>query len=267
LSYVAWILPILALVAATPPPGPVATGLPTHWHWARIVGLSHWHACAAGDTLAGLAARYGVEAAPLGRANRFPIDAPLPTGTRVWVGDARIVPGRTGSGILVNLPEGRLDVVLDGRHRASWPVTIGAADWPTPTGRFRLQAPVRDPAWHVPAAIRAEFARHGRALPAVVPPGPGNPLGGVWMGLGHDSLGIHAATGGTGGRGSHGCLRLAPAHAWQLAAWWRPNLTVDIVHVSRKRLLKGGVTWVERHPDPYGPIGQGQDACGVPIRE
>jgi L,D-transpeptidase ErfK/SrfK len=197
---------------------------------------------------------------------------------RVWVGDARITPGHPGSGILVNLPERRLDVVLDGGHRASWPVTIGAPDWQTPTGRFVLGKPVRDPSWQVPASIRAEFARHGRQLPAVVPPGPGNPLGSLWMGLGRDNLGIHAAPGERTVHGSHGCLRLAPAHAWQLAAWWRPGLVVDVVYQREKRLTIQGTHWVEVHSDPYGrmpvpPHGQPldvgaiwRDAVGLPLR-
>jgi L,D-transpeptidase ErfK/SrfK len=259
LAAVLWALGMGAV--AMPPPA----DLPSPWHWERLVGLSHWHTSQSDETLRELARRYDVPAGALATVNRWPLDASLPPGSRVWVGDARIQPGRPGSGLLVNLPERRLDVILDGRHRASWPVTIGAPDWPTPTGRYVLAAPVRDPAWQVPASIRAEFARHGRVLPALVPPGPGNPLGGVWLGLGAANLGIHAAPGANTVHGSHGCLRLAPPHAWQLAAWWRPGLTVDIVRVTEKRLSEQGRLWCERHADPYRAGAGDGDALGVPL--
>jgi L,D-transpeptidase ErfK/SrfK len=273
---------LMPCVVVAAPGDAQAAGLPAPWHWDRIVGLSHWHTCQPGDTLRDLADRYGVEVGPLGRVNRWPVDGPIPAGSRVWVGDARIRPIRPGSGLLINLPEGRLDVVLDGKHQASWPITIGAPDWPTPVGRFTLEPPVRDPSWHVPASIRTEFARHGRSLPPVVPPGPGNPLGIVWMGLGRDSLGIHAAPGPRTIHGSHGCLRLAPEHAWQLALWWRPGLRVDIVYQREKRLTTPNGAWLEVHPDPYGRMAfppamsddagkrevaaVRQDALGLPIR-
>lgn len=256
---------VLLTLLAEAHPTPTA-GLPAPWRWDRITGLSHWHHARMGETLRRLADRYGVAAHRLGIVNRWPLDTPLPAGSRVWIGDLRIVPGRPGSGLLVNLPEQRLDVVLDGRLRASWPVAIGAPDWPTPTGHFRLAPPQRDPTWLVPPRIRAEFARQGRPLPARVVAGPGNPLGRVWLGLmGSEGVGIHAAPGPGAGHGSHGCLRLSPDAAMQLAAWWRPGLAVDVVDLPVKIFQDRGRRWCERHPDPYRTDGSDAEAIGIPL--
>lgn len=259
-----------------------AWALPAPWHWQTIVGIGFPYESPVETSWEAIGDRFGLSPKRLAAANGAHWQDPLPAGRSVWISDQRIIPGRPGSGALINVPEGRLDIVLDGLHAGSWPVAVGNADWPTPLGRFALGKPLWQPAWHVPASIRAKAARQGRPLPAWVPPGPANPLGEVWMPLGDSGVGLHGTPADTRWvdlQDSHGCLRLAPDHAQAVAALWRPGMTVDVVYERAKVCRFNGGTYLEVHPDPYlraprppAALGSGsvlrwlwQSACGVPL--
>ena len=98
----------------------------------------------------------------------------------------------------------------DGDRVFAYPIAVGRATWQTPAGTFTVVRKEENPAWHVPASIRAESARAGHPLPLVVAPGPQNPLGQFWIGLSLAGIGIH----GTPAQSSiyqattHGCIRL-----------------------------------------------------------
>jgi len=74
------------------------------------------------------------------------------------------------------------------------------------TGKTKISRMVLDPAWAPPAAVRRDNPR----LPAVVPPGPNNPLGVAVLVLGDGRYGIHGTnrpeTIGTDA--SYGCFRM-----------------------------------------------------------
>ncbi|MBC7543199.1 MAG: L,D-transpeptidase [Candidatus Sericytochromatia bacterium] len=235
-------------------PAQVGT-LPSPWQWRTISGHGFAYTVRQSLTLKVLAEAYDLSARQLAVGNAWPLDLPLPVGSRVWLSDQRIVPGRSGSGGLVNIPEGRFDLVLDGVHVGSWPVSIGTRHWPTPIGRFPLGRPVWHPAWLVPRTIRAESLRQGHPLPVQVPPGPLNPLGDVWLALGRSGVGLHGMPSDPGrwpdAAMSHGCLRMAPSAVRQVAAKWRPGLWVDVTYVRVKSLQIQGEGFVEVHPDPY----------------
>lgn len=247
--WLAWFLVGLWVIGARP-----AAALPSPWQWRTIVGVGFAHVPPAETTWLALAERFDVSPRHLALAHGSdPLD-PVPAGTRLWISDQRFQPWRPDSGGLINLPEGRFDLVLDGIHVGSWPVAIGTRDWPTPLGRFPLQQPVWQPTWYVPESMRAAAARQGRTLPRQVPPGPANPLGEVWMGLGPGRIGLHGTPADTRWAelaGSHGCLRLAPAHARAVASLWRPGLMVDIVYERAKLGRHDGHQYLEVHPDPY----------------
>jgi L,D-transpeptidase ErfK/SrfK len=72
---------------------------------------------------------------------------------------------------------------------------------------------VKDPVWRPSAALRKDhFDDNGEQLPAVVKPGPDNPLGKFELTLGWRSYLIHGTNKpyGVGLRSSHGCIRLYP---------------------------------------------------------
>ena len=66
----------------------------------------------------------------------------------------------------------------------TYPMSIGRMDWETPLGRTKIISKVRNPAWYVPASVRAEHAADGDPLPRIVPAGPNNPLGAHALRLG-----------------------------------------------------------------------------------
>jgi L,D-transpeptidase ErfK/SrfK len=93
------------------------------------------------------------------------------------------------------------------------PIGIGKAGWSTPQGVTSVVSHVKDPIWRPSAALRKDhFNDNGEQLPAVVKPGPDNPLGKFELTLGWPSYLIHGTNKpyGVGLRSSHGCVRLYP---------------------------------------------------------
>ena len=74
------------------------------------------------------------------------------------------------------------------------------------TGKTKISRKVLEPAWAPPAAVRKDNPK----LPAIVQPGPNNPLGAAVLVLGEGRYGIHgtnrAETIGTAA--SYGCFRM-----------------------------------------------------------
>lgn len=239
----------LSLLTARP-----AMALPAPWQWQTIVGIGFAHRTATETSWMELAEHFRLSPRQLARSHGCEPHDPVPAGSRLWISDQRLQPWRPGSGGLINLPEGRLDLVLDGIHVGSWPLAIGTKDWPTPLGRFPLLQPSWHPTWLVPPSIRQAHARRGHHLPHQVPPGPSNPLGEVWMALGQSGVGLHGTPTDTRWAdlaGSHGCLRLAPGDARAVAQLWRPGLSVDIVYERAKIGHYDQRRYLEVHPDPY----------------
>ncbi len=141
-------------------------------------------------------------------------------GTKVLIPHHYILPGEVRRGIVLNIPELRM-YFYPGNGKTppdrvyTFPVSIGRMDWKTPLGATKVIRKDRDPAWHPPATIRAEHARDGEILPAVIPGGaPDNPLGRFALRLGFPGYLIHGVderkTYGIGMRVTHGCIRMYP---------------------------------------------------------
>ena len=118
-----------------------------------------------------------------------------------------ITPRKVGPAIVVRRGSRRLLLYRGskpGRMRvvASFPVAVGQSAYPTPLGSFRIRTMTRNPWWYPPDRPWAEGAEP-------VPPGPGNPLGTRWMGVG-GGVGIHGTynSGSVGTAASHGCIRM-----------------------------------------------------------
>jgi len=90
--------------------------------------------------------------------------------------------------------------------RHDLPIGIGDQGKETPVGTFTIIEKIIKPAWYVPESIRKEEPD----LPAVVPPGPDNPMGSHALRLSNPTLLIHGTNRpwGIGMRSSHGCIRL-----------------------------------------------------------
>lgn len=113
--------------------------------------------------------------------------------------------------IRVNLPAYELQVWEGDRVIRSYPVTIGAPGYDTPTGRHAVDRIVWNPWWHPPDS---EWARDEEETP----PGPHNPMGRAklrFAGL----LYIHGTSleDQLGEARSHGCIRMANDDVLDLA--------------------------------------------------
>ena len=89
-----------------------------------------------------------------------------------------------------------------------YPVAIGKAKTPSPTGEFKVAKKVSNPTWYPPDSIRYENPQ--KPLPEFIPPGPDNPLGPRAIYFSSDLIRIHGTNkpSSIGKAVSHGCFRM-----------------------------------------------------------
>lgn len=171
-----------------------------------------------------------------------------PPGTVVHLPTRYILPPFETKGLLINVPEMRLyDFSVSPPE--VFAIAIGDEASPSLHGRYRIGAKRENPAWHVPASIRAEKPE----LPAVVPAGPDNPLGSRWMTIGNTSYGIHGTNvkWSIGREATHGCIRLYEPDIQRLYARTPTGTPILIVYLPWKWGIDGAHLFLEAHPDPY----------------
>ncbi|MHC4984159.1 MAG: L,D-transpeptidase family protein [Planctomycetota bacterium] len=170
-----------------------------------------------------------------------------PPGSPVLLPTAHLLPDAPREGIVINLAELRLYYFPEAQGPAvSFPLGIGQAGWETPVGRTEVVRKRFKPSWSPPDSIRAE-APH---LPAVVPPGPANPLGDHAFDLGWPKYVIHGTNNplGIGRRVSHGCIRLYPEDIAWLFARVAVGTPVLLVDQPAKIGWSGRELYLEVHP-------------------
>lgn len=206
-----------------------------------------------GDTLALVAARFGLEPSVLARDNGLAPNARLKPGDTLEIDNRHIVPAGVDDGIVINLPQRRLFLFRGGALKDSYPIAVGSGGWRTPVGEFTVREMEVDPSWEVPTSIQAEMAREGKRVLTRVPPGPDNPLGTRWIGL-TPSIGIH----GTNAPSSifkystHGCIRMATEDVEHLFEQISRGERVSIIYRPLLVAKDGREIFVEVHRDPYG---------------
>lgn len=111
---------------------------------------------------------------------------------------------------------------------AYYPATIGSGDNPTPSGSLTVVGVAPHPDYLYDPS-RLSFGKGGEKV--VVPAGPNNPVGAVWIDLSRDTYGIHGTPDPSkvGKTASHGCVRLTNWDARRLAAAVKPGVTVRFV--------------------------------------
>ncbi len=112
-----------------------------------------------------------------------------------------------------------------GRLLAFYPATIGSGDTPSPSGTHAVRAVAPRPNYTYDPS-RVSYGDGGGKV--VVPPGPNNPVGSVWIDLSRDTYGIHGTPDPAkiGKTASSGCVRLTNWDAEQLAAAVKPGVEV-----------------------------------------
>jgi len=188
-----------------------------------VVGLIQLTVASAEDTLPDIARRFNLGYEEIVRANPG-VDPWLPGAGREIVLPTRFVlPNAPREGIVLNVPAMRL-FYYPARKKGeplsviTYPIGVGRVGWATPEGTTKILKRTLDPTWRVPPSIRQEHLEMGDELPAVVPPGPDNPLGRHSFTLGWPGYLIHGTNKayGVGMRSSHGCIRLYPEDMLQL---------------------------------------------------
>lgn len=189
------------------------------------------------DTFIDLARRFNVGYEELVRANPG-VDPWLPGEDRqIVLPTQHLLPNAPREGIVINLAAMRLYYFpRAGRGEPpvvyTFPIGIGRVGWATPVGSTTVTRMTRNPIWRPGPGVRAEHAKDGEILPAVVPAGPDNPLGTRALYLGWPSYLIHGTNkpAGVGLRSSHGCIRLFPEDVEFLYELVRPGVKVTVVN-------------------------------------
>ncbi len=236
-----------AAQAAENAAGPAGTAVSSETAYPAMIGRVLRYRARHEDTLIHLPRRFNVGYTELRAANPY-VDPWLPgEGTEILIPTAHIVPQAAHRGLVLNLGDQRLyHFKPDGKTVVSYPVGIGREGWSTPTGRTRVVRKRARPTWYVPKSIRAERPD----LPAVVPPGPDNPLGLHALYLGWAAYLLHGTNRpyGIGRRASHGCVRLYPEDIARLFREIPVGTPVTVVDQPIKIAWVGGDLMLEVHP-------------------
>ncbi|MGM8871986.1 L,D-transpeptidase family protein [Psychrobacter sp. 2Y5] len=103
---------------------------------------------------------------------------------------------------------------------ASYPTTVGSTATPSPTGTHEVQVKVNGPNYTYTGDNGEKF---------IIPPGPNNPVGKVWIGLTKPSYGIHGSPDPDriSRQASAGCVRLTNWDALALLGVINDDATVE----------------------------------------
>ena len=216
------------------------------------------------DTLLDIARKYSLGYDEIIRANPG-VDMWLPgEGTQIVLPGRRILPPGPHEGVVVSLPEHRLYYFPKAKRNEkrvviTYPVSIGKLGRSTPLGQTRVIAKVEHPSWYPPPSIRKEHAEAGDPIPAVVGPGPDNPLGDYKMrlGFGNGTYEIHGTNNPTavGLAITHGCIRMYPEDVAALFPLLPVGTPVRLINVPVKVAWIDGELLLEAHP-PVDAQGQ-----------
>jgi L,D-transpeptidase ErfK/SrfK len=143
--------------------------------------------------------------------------------TAMEIRGAEIGAGEASRKLVISIPDRKIVLIENGQVVRAFPVAVGKASTPTPTGRFNIASQVIDPTWYGPKQV--------------IPPGPRNPVGTRWIGIGYKGYGIHGTNQprSIGKAASHGCVRMRNQDVEQLFDLVRIGDPVEIVNDAPPR--------------------------------
>jgi lipoprotein-anchoring transpeptidase ErfK/SrfK len=111
---------------------------------------------------------------------------------------------------------------------AAFPVTLGSDRTESPVGEWKVKGVARLPEFRYDEKMLNEGKRSGDFV--MLPPGPNNPVGVMWIALNRDGIGLHGANEPDliGRSQSHGCVRLANWDVVRLAKFVEHGTPVAI---------------------------------------
>jgi L,D-transpeptidase ErfK/SrfK len=189
------------------------------------------------DTLSDIARRFNIGYEEIVRANPG-VDPWLPgEGREIVIPTQYLLPNAPREGVVINVASMRLYYYpkrRPGEQQVVYthPIGIGKVGWATPEGTTRVVRKAKDPVWRPGPGVRAEHEKNGEILPAVVPPGPDNPLGTRALYLGWPQYLIHGTNKpyGVGLRSSHGCIRMYPEDVEMIYEYVQTGDRVTVVN-------------------------------------
>jgi lipoprotein-anchoring transpeptidase ErfK/SrfK len=149
-----------------------------------------------------------------------------PTGTS---GSAMADAVRARPDVVITVKQSTSDLTVkdaSGRVLMYAPVTTGSRNDPLPIGQWKVNGVQFNPTFHYnPDLFWDADPSHSKAI---LPPGPNNPVGLVWIDLSKPHYGIHGTPepSAIGRSESHGCIRLTNWDALKLAAIVKPGTRV-----------------------------------------
>ncbi len=113
-----------------------------------------------------------------------------------------------------------------------YPTTLGSEYNPSPSGEYKVTAIAKDPSWH----YQPELLDGGGGKDAMIPPGPNNAVGVMWIALSKPHYGIHGtkAPETIGYSTSHGCIRLTNWDVLDLGGRIKKGVPVEFRDVTGK---------------------------------
>lgn len=207
------------------------------------------------DTLSDIARRFNLGYEEIVSANPG-VDPWLPgEGTEIVIPTQFVLPDAPRKGIVINLAAMRLfyfPKAAPGEPQKviTHPLGIGRVEWKTPEGTTKIASKKENPSWIPTPSIRKEHAKNGDPLPAVVPPGPDNPMGSHVLKLAWPNYAIHGTDKppSIGLRGSHGCLRMYPEDIARIYSKIPVGTPVRVVNQPRLLGWRGQTLYLQAYP-------------------
>ena len=167
-------------------------------------------------------------------------------GEKVILPTMHLLPDAPHQGIVINLAEMRLYYYQDpDQAPITLPIGIGRDGLGTPKGKTKVTRKKEGPTWRPTARMREEDPK----LPAVVEPGPENPLGDYALYLGWPTYAIHGTNKpyGIGRRVSSGCIRMYPEGIEKLYSRVPVGTKVNVIDQAIKTAWVDDKLYLEAH--------------------
>lgn len=148
--------------------------------------------------------------------------------------------------IVISIPDRQLALVENGEVVKVYPIAVGAAETPSPTGEFKIINRLTKPTYYTPGKV--------------IKPGAENPLGTRWMGLSLRGFGIHGTNDpkSIGLSASHGCIRMHKKDVEELFELVRVG---DVVSLHGERTEEIAALFPSRQT-PAAPLAPAQAVPG-----
>lgn len=140
--------------------------------------------------------------------------------------DGETAPTKTA--VKIDTQTSMLSVHEDGKLIAAYPVTIGSERTESPVGDWKVRGVAKMPNFRHDKSMLKKGERSDKFH--ILPPGPNNPVGVVWIALNKKGIGLHGTSDpdSIGRSASHGCVRLANWDVVRLAGKIKAGVPVAI---------------------------------------